>query len=394
MIAGIGDDFNRIIKFDERDAVANTNELEYGFVNRFFITRKESELTRPRRRKFRTTPEMEPERPGAAERAPKVKLGASGDDSGGGEGAVARPPDDKNQDNPQAKPDAKLASGEQADLTEPGAAAKQKQGQSKNLKDYRREEAKGGREGSSLAEDADDSPLQAYEFLSIKVAQKYFIDRNFGGALVPGARNQFYPLMTLTGFDFGGVSRAFSPMNVAVRYRPLSYIYGDLRLDIGPDSGVRDLTATVAGRKGNLTLEGEWYYSRQVPTGFNSFEPGTFAGSQVFGGVLFGNYMRGVYGGSRFGYDFTNQFLTPTQVSSGRLTNTRSFIGYNWNCCGLQFNYNTFKAGLRNESAFTFTFTLAGLGTFGTDQFSQFTGNGGGGGKKGKRMSSPDDFFP
>src|SRR5262249_41469084 len=190
------------------------------------------------------------------------------------------------------KSDAALESGEQSELTEPGAAVKRKQADYKNRKELRKEEAK---DALSLTPgDIDDSPVQAYEFLSIRVAQKYLFDRNFGGALVPGARNQFYPLTTLTGFDYAGVSRAFSPVNVAVRYRPLAYLYGDLRLDIGPDTGVRDLTTIVAGRKGNLTVEGEWYYSRQINIGSNSFEPGTFAGSQVFAGVLFGNYMRGV----------------------------------------------------------------------------------------------------
>ena len=61
----------------------------------------------------------------------------------------------------------------------------------------------------------------------------------------------------------------------------------------------------------------------------------------------------------------------------------------------MQFNYNTFKAGLRNESAFSFTFTLAGLGSFGTDQFSQL-GGGRGGRKRGKRKRNVDidDDFP
>jgi hypothetical protein len=59
--------------------------------------------------------------------------------------------------------------------------------------------------------------------------------------------------------------------------------------------------------------------------------------------------------------------------------NSRSYIGYAWDCCGIQFNYNTFKAGLRNEGAWSFTFNLAGLGSYGTDQFSQLSGGGGGG---------------
>src|SRR4030095_276847 len=72
----------------------------------------------------------------------------------------------------------------------------------------------------------EDAPSQPYELLSIKVAQKYFFDRRFGGALVGGQRNQFYPINTLSGFIYGGQVRSFSPVNLQVRYRPLSSIYG------------------------------------------------------------------------------------------------------------------------------------------------------------------------
>src|SRR5262249_57733561 len=38
-IAGI-DDFDRTLPIDERDLVADTNEVEYGVTNRFFVKRK------------------------------------------------------------------------------------------------------------------------------------------------------------------------------------------------------------------------------------------------------------------------------------------------------------------------------------------------------------------
>jgi LPS-assembly protein len=43
------DEFNKIIRFDEQDAIANTNELEYGLVNRFFRNRKTGGGTRENR---------------------------------------------------------------------------------------------------------------------------------------------------------------------------------------------------------------------------------------------------------------------------------------------------------------------------------------------------------
>src|ERR1051325_9003322 len=53
------------------------------------------------------------------------------------------------------------------------------------------------------------SPLtrQPYEFLSVTLRQKYFFDPNFGGALTPGRRNQFFPINTFSGFTYGGVPR-------------------------------------------------------------------------------------------------------------------------------------------------------------------------------------------
>jgi len=37
---GIGDDFHEVIRFDEHDAIADTNEIEFAIVNRFFVKRK------------------------------------------------------------------------------------------------------------------------------------------------------------------------------------------------------------------------------------------------------------------------------------------------------------------------------------------------------------------
>ncbi|HWC76013.1 MAG TPA: putative LPS assembly protein LptD, partial [Blastocatellia bacterium] len=61
LIRGIGDEFDNIIRFDERDAVANTNEFEYAVVNRFYVNRRSSEFSsRKLRRRGSAPSEMEP----------------------------------------------------------------------------------------------------------------------------------------------------------------------------------------------------------------------------------------------------------------------------------------------------------------------------------------------
>jgi len=390
LISGIGDEFNRIIRFDDTDAVANTNEFEYAIVNRFFTRQFAADLNRKRTRGRRPPYEMRPVQPGQTdvdrEKEPPAVTDAKAEPS-----KTEAPVTEQNERTKPAetRPDAvksKLEAGKSEELKSKDRSPQQQQPAG------RRSDA----QPPVSAEDAASSesePPQAYEILTIKVAQKYFFDRNFGGALLEGRRNQFYPINTLSGFTFGGQARSFSPVNVAVRYRPLSSVYGDLRMDMGADDGVvRNVTVGGGVRTNKVSVSASYYLSRQIKLDPNAFEPGTFAGDQISATVQLGDDVRGWYGGSRIGYDFTDRFISDTEVSQGRLMNSRSYFGYSWDCCGLQFNYNTFKAGLRSESAWSFTFNLAGLGSYGTDQFSQL-GGGRGARKRGKRSGAYDDYY-
>jgi hypothetical protein len=388
-IRGIGDEFNNIIRFDDRDAVANTNEFEYAIVNRFFTNRRVSDFDRKRSRNRQNQPsEMEPLSP----------EGRKGDRSGapdgkgvdpGGKAAAGTPEKPSSTENTQPVGDQqekkqKLESGKQADMAREDERRQRSQSRARGDKtrDTESREADDAQEAATN----EDSPAQPYELLSIKVAQKYFFDRKFGGALVEGQRNQFYPINTLSGFTYGGQVRSFSPANIQVRYRPLSSIYGDVRMDIGAGNEVvRNVTVSAGLDTDKVSVKTRWYFSRRIDVDATRFEAGTFPGNQLVTIVQFGNEAEGVYAGTRIDYDFTDRFVTTEQISRGRLRHSRSYIGYGWDCCGVQFNYNTFKAGLRNESAFSFTFTLAGLGSFGSDQFSQL-GGGQGGRKRGKKM--------
>ncbi|MFY9610436.1 MAG: putative LPS assembly protein LptD [Blastocatellia bacterium] len=410
LIRGVGEEFTKIIRFDERDAVANTNEVEYAVVNRFYNTMYASEVGRKRSKRFRGQPgEMKPVTPkrdldkiekdkDAKPRKkgrPTTPQGApgSGKPDQGRQPVTPEPDrgaaaDDAKSDStqPQEKRKAHLETGAPAELNRPRFDDQDKQpGKTTDASQTDADAATAGNE---------DSLPQAYEFLTVKVAQKYFFDRNFGGALVEGQRNQFYPIDTLSGYTFGGRARSFSPVNVAIRYRPLSVVYGDLRMDVSADDGVRDVTVSGGVRKDKVSAAVSYYLSRKIKVQPNSFEAGTFPGNQITTTVQYGDEVNGFYGGTRIGYDFTDRFISDGEISTGRLRNSRSYIGWGWDCCGVQFNYNTFKAGLRNESAFSFTFTLAGLGSYGTDQFSQL-GGGQGARKRGKKNRNiGDNDFP
>lgn len=409
LIGGIGNEFHRIIRFDDSDAVANTNEFEYAIVNRFFTRQFASDLMRKRSKGGRLPSDMKP-----VQTKEKDKVDRESQPPGATAGANSQPSAKTEaptiEQTERTKPEqvqtdtakSKLEPGKQDELKSKDLASQQQQTTGRRSGEQKANAAEDAAPRSDAQEPnaTDDSASnvsetpQAYEILTVKIAQKYFFDRNFGGALVEGGRNQFYPINTLSGFTFGGRARSFSPMNVAVRYRPLSSVYGDLRMDLANNDGVvRNITVGGGVRTSKVSVSANYYLSRQIKLDANGFEPGTFPGDQVSATVQLGDDIRGWYGGSRIGYDFTNRFINDTEVSQGRLMNSRSYFGYSWDCCGVQFNYNTFKAGLRSESAWSFTFNLAGLGSYGTDQFSQL-GGGRGARKRGKRSGGNDDYLP
>lgn len=252
-ITGIGSDFARLLRFDEHDTIADTNELEFALTNRFFT---------------------------------------------------------------------------------------------------RRERPEGG--GS-----------QPHEWLTLTLAQKYFFDPTFGGALVPGRRNQFFPINTLSGFSFGGTERRFSPLTVKARLRPLSSLFADLRLDYDTrQKSVRNISFTGGLHRHHLSLSQTWTITRAMKRPDGTNEAGTFAGNLYQSSVVLGNPDRGAFGGFDLVFDFTDR-LIDGQFTSGRLVSSSIRFGYTFDCCSFQIQNTTFKIGLRNENRLTFSLTLFGIGSFG-----------------------------
>lgn len=217
---------------------------------------------------------------------------------------------------------------------------------------------------------------QPYEALAITVRGKYFFDRFFGGALVPGRRNQFYPIDTLSGFSYGGLPRTFSPLNIEARYRPRRDIFVDLRSDLDTrDGGLRAISTTFGINRALVQAFQSFYYTRAVElvpslaqfADARGKEPGTLRGSAWSPSLFLGDRERGLFGGASFFYDFQ------TQPGS----NGRSFIssivtvGYSWDCCAVTAQNYTFNVGVRQENRVVFAFRLNGIGTFGTEQIGE-----------------------
>ncbi|MEO8435978.1 MAG: LPS assembly protein LptD [Pyrinomonadaceae bacterium] len=271
------DNFERIIRFDYVDAIANTNEIEFGIANRFYTRRSTENVT--------------------------------GKANTGG----------------------------------------------KNGKDDR---------------------AQPYEALTVTLRGKYFFDRFFGGALIPGQRNQFYPINTLSGFTYGGVPRPFSPLNVEVRYRPNRNLFTDFRADLDTKrGGLRAMSATFGINRPLVKAFQTFYYTRAIDLvpSLSAFadargkEPGTLRGSQWSPSIFLGNSEKGLFGGASFFFDFQKH---PGRGNSSLISSTQT-LGYSWNCCAVTVQNYTFNVGLRKENHLVFSFRLNGIGTFGTEKLGQ-----------------------
>jgi LPS-assembly protein len=218
--------------------------------------------------------------------------------------------------------------------------------------------------------------VQPYELFTFSVRQKHFFDPYFGGALVPGRRNQITPITQLTAFTFGGVPRRWSPLNLDVTYRPRKTIFVNTRADIGVQGdGLRNISSTIGYDTKMLKLFQTFYYTRAVDLipSLQQFsnvfgkEAGTIRGSQWNPSVFIGDRNKGFYGGASLFFDFQNRRAT----QGTPLISSLGTIGYAYDCCAVTFQAYTFNVGVRRENRFVFSFRLNGIGTFGTEQFGQ-----------------------
>ncbi|MEO8726435.1 MAG: LPS assembly protein LptD [Acidobacteriaceae bacterium] len=200
------------------------------------------------------------------------------------------------------------------------------------------------------------------EFISWEVAQKYYFDPTFGGTVVNGVRNVFTTSEDLTGIAFITGPRNYSPVISRLRVHTTDKSQLEWALDYDPKLGqltssnlvfdyrVRDFTFGASHTF--LRAPGEVFTlttpnGNSVPAEFNQYRLLAGYGSPS---------KRGFSIAGNVGVDavFSNVQYEAAQTS------------YNWDCCGLSFEYRRFSLGtVRNESQYRFAFTLANIGTFG-----------------------------
>ena len=218
------------------------------------------------------------------------------------------------------------------------------------------------------------APAGADEFLSWELKQKYFLDPNFGGAVVTGQRNVFFTTVTFSGIAFLTQPRHFSPIVSLLRLRTTSN--SDLGWELDYDtvsSRINSNTFYTTYHFGNFFVgASEAYLRNQGQSAVGSTgqslppcvpdqpsQPQCIPQSFNQARALLGFGSPGKHGWSaagNAGYDFGFHVLQYAAAQTA----------YNWDCCGFSFEYRRFSLGtVRNENQFRFAFTLANIGTFG-----------------------------
>lgn len=194
------------------------------------------------------------------------------------------------------------------------------------------------------------------EWASWRISQNFFIDPNFGGALIAGRRNVFDATLNMSGVAFLTEPRNLAPVTSRVRFEAIDNLRVQWDLDYDPKSGQLTSDNLYAGYSWGKTTVGLGHAllnavdeRRGVASTIKSQQLQPFLSYGKQSGAGFNLAANG-------GYDFV---LNQVQYAGVQAT-------YNWDCCGLSMGYRRFQLGsVRDETQYLYSFTLANFGSVG-----------------------------
>lgn len=187
------------------------------------------------------------------------------------------------------------------------------------------------------------------EVFSWRLAQEYYFDPTFGGAIRQGVRNSFVPVLSLTGFNFADGRRRFSPIVSTMRLSTSVSTSTDLQVDYDSEKHRFESAGISGGVNRGLAFGNIAYYFRR-----NSAIQ--FASNQLRANFGYGSETKqGLSLGISSAYDVQRRLFQESVTQ----------VGYNWDCYGVSLQWTQFDLGARKESQYRFAFSLKNIGTFG-----------------------------
>ena len=198
------------------------------------------------------------------------------------------------------------------------------------------------------------------EWASWRIAEEFYLDPDFNGALISGRRNIFQSTLDLTGIAFLTVPRNASPLISRVRFEAIDHLRIEWDMDIDPERRNLDSDNLYAGYSIGRTTFGIVHALLNAVNERNGSAT-TLRTQEIQPFVEFGKPSRaGLNLAANAGYEFDSSAL---QFAGAEAV-------YNWGCCGLSLGYRHFQLGTvggvgRTESQWLYSFTLANFGNVG-----------------------------
>jgi LPS-assembly protein len=194
------------------------------------------------------------------------------------------------------------------------------------------------------------------EWASWQIAQKYYIDPNFGGALIAGRRNVFDSTLDLSAVAFLTSPRNLAPITSRLRFEAIDNLRIQWDLDYDPKAGRLGADNLFAGYSWGRTTVGLGHALLNA-VDENGSAASTIKSQQIQPFLAIGKPSgKGFNLAANGGYDFTHSEVQYAGVQAV----------YNWDCCGLTMGYRRFELGsARNETQYLYSFTLANFGSVG-----------------------------
>jgi LPS-assembly protein len=205
-------------------------------------------------------------------------------------------------------------------------------------------------------------PDKPREWASWQLAQKFFLDPYFGGAVVSGKRNIFDSTLGLTPVAFLTGRRNMSPVISRVRFEAIAPMRLEWDVDFDPKTGRMDADNLFAGYSVGPTTVGVGHAMLNAVDEKASNSPsGTLQSQQLQPFITIGKQNgSGLNFAANGGYDFIRNSIQYAGIQAV----------YNWDCCGLTVGYRRFQLGTvgttsRNETQYLYSFTIANFGNVG-----------------------------
>ncbi len=199
------------------------------------------------------------------------------------------------------------------------------------------------------------------EWASWQIAQEFFVDPNFGGAVIAGRRNVFESTLDLTAATFLTSPRNLSPIISRLRFDAIDNLRIQWDLDYDPKRGQMDADNLFAGYSFGRTTIGVGHAMLNAVEENPGTSSPTLKSQVVQPWVEFGKPNQAGFNLAANGsYDFV----------AGELQYGGVQAVYNWDCCGLSVGYRRYELGTvqgvgRDERQWLYSFTLANFGAVG-----------------------------